>query len=120
MMPKRFSGVNIRQVDFNYRKFARADCVPQRNTCVGIGGSIQDDSVNDSSGLLNPGDQIAFGVALSEIDFHLKLSSALANQNFHVLEGSTAVDFGLARSQKVEIRTIKEKNFHIRFFGLVN
>ncbi len=118
-MPDFFAGVRVAQMDFDSRHFFGDgfNRVTQPQTCMSIGGRIDDDAVKFSAAVADPGNEIAFGVALPEFQHD---TAQLFRTGVHILrnrsKGFRAVDFRLARTEKVQVRTVQNKNFE-RFHG---
>ena len=60
------------------------NCIPERNTGMGIGSSIEDNHIKSPFCLLNPVNQFPLHVGLPEINFHTQVFGAFTNLDFDV------------------------------------
>lgn len=114
-MTKFFTGMDIGEMNFYGRNFDARDGVAQGDAGVGIGGGVQNDGVEYPLGLLNPRNQFALHVRLSEVNFRSQLPGPFADGGLDVRQGGPAIDIRLALAEEIEIWPVEKKDFHLRF-----
>ena len=99
-------------MDFDGWNPDTGDGIAERDAGVSIGSRVQDDDIEFTFRLLNPGDQLAFEVGLAELDFRAQLGGAFADLGLDLGQGSIPVELRLPLTEQVEIGAVEEKNFH--------
>ena len=85
-------------MDFDGGYSHRTDGVAEGDAGVGVGGGINDDSVEIVLGLLNPINQFAFRIGLAEVHRRAERVGPAADARLDVGESRLAVNFGFAVS----------------------
>ena len=67
-VPERLAPEDVRQVQLDHRQLGGVQGVEDRDRGVGVGAGVDDDAVRLLARLLDPVDELAFGVGLAEID----------------------------------------------------
>ena len=86
--------------------------IPQGNTRVCISSRVKHDNTELSLCLLNPSNQITFGVGLAKFNLHPYLGGAFLHFCLNISERRFPIDFGLALPQQVQVRTVQKENLH--------
>src|SRR5262245_46395127 len=84
--------------------------VEQRNRGVAIGAGIQDHSGKTARSLLNPGDHLAFAVALPTFDQEIKLDRLGAAHCLDVGKRGPAIDVWLPAPEQIEVGAVENQN----------
>ena len=67
MTAKAFPRVDVGKVNLNHFRIGAFDRIPKGDRCMRISASVQDDWLTGKTGVLHPGDEIAFMIALPEM-----------------------------------------------------
>ena len=102
--------MNIGDVYLHYRAFQAADAILQGNARVGVGTSVEHDSIVGKTYFLQLVDELSLDVALVILDFHVWIFSFQLGQV--TLEGVAAVDAWLTNTQKIEVWAIDDLYLH--------
>src|SRR5437762_2943798 len=99
-------------MDFDRRNSNGCDRVPQGNTRVRVCRRVQDNHVESVSRFLNPTDQLAFKVALSELGGRTQLRRSLTHLRLDLSQGGSAIYSRLALTEQVQIRPVQTQDLH--------
>jgi len=90
---KFFPGKRIAQVHFDKRNLNSQKSIAQRNTRMRVATGVQDDKFNVvDGGLLDPVDELMFGITLEAIEFMSELLSNVNTTLFDVGKPGRAVN----------------------------
>ena len=110
VVPKLFPGKRIAQVNFDKRNLNGQKGVTQCNTRVRESARVQDDEVDAVNlRLLDPVDELMFGVALKTRKLVSELIGKLNAAFFNVGETRRAVDIRFTRAQQIQIGPVDEQ-----------
>lgn len=118
-LAKRFARRRVRQVNLNQWSGASAQGIMQRDRGMRISAGVQYQATRLAGGFLDPIDQLALAIGLTELQ--PSLARFLSQARFDVYERVMPVDFRFTCAQKVEIRSVKDINrlghgFRLRVF----
>src|SRR5688572_10833693 len=100
-------------MDLDHRGVQKLEGVQNGHGGVGITPGIDNDSGRLATGFLNPGDQLALMVGLTEIDAETHFTRRLFAQVTYVIERVVAVDVRLPHAQHVQVRAVEDQDvFH--------
>src|SRR5690242_2451442 len=105
-MAKFFPRLSVRKMDFNGRQTNGRDGVPQCNTGMGIGASVQHYHLEITLGFLNPSDQFALVIGLAEVNADSKFGGAIPHHTFDLSQGRASIDRRLPLAEQVEVRSV--------------
>lgn len=91
-MPKFFPLMNIRQVYLDRRHLDRRDRITNRHARVGVGGRVDDETVEPVSSFLDPRDQLPFDIRLPAFQFGAAFRRHLPQSGVDRLEVGFAVE----------------------------
>src|SRR5580698_7718458 len=104
MAPKRFAPKRVGQMDFDERPVKRAAGIEDRDGGMAEAGRIEDDAAGPGPGLLQPVDEGALVVALTELDREPMGRRMADDGGVDIRQRVPAVNFRLAAAQEIEIR----------------
>ena len=110
MMAERLAGVDVREMDLDYRQFRDQQRIAQRDRGVGEAGGVDDDAVGVVARLVDPLDELALVVALAELDRDVELGRALLARDLDVAERLATVDLRLAHAEHVEVGPVQHEH----------
>jgi len=113
-LPEALAGMNVAQVDLDGRQGDGREGVAQRDGGVGIGGRVYDKPPVHPCRTLHGVDEFSFGVGLKKIGVDAKFLPQGPHLPGYLFEGLPAVDFGLSRPEKIEVRPVDDQNFTAR------
>jgi len=103
-------GECIAQVNFNKRNLNGQNGISQRNACMRETTRIQNNKFDPVDlGLLNPVNELVFGVALEAGEVMSKLFCDLNATFFDVGKACRAINIGFTRTQQVQVGSIDEQ-----------
>ena len=105
-----FALVDVGNVDFDDRAIEGVESIENCNGRMGIGAGIDDDGCGFLAGLMDPVDQLMFGIALLEADLELQFRRQSAAVRFNIGQGGVAIDLGLALTQQVQIGAVEDED----------
>src|SRR5439155_14872629 len=114
MSPFRFPRVDVGDVDLDERQSDAGERVVQRQARVRVRASVHERAVDATAHGVYQLDQLAFAVALRELDLDAQLTRHLSQSPLDVLECFVAVELRLARTEQIEIRAIQDGDSHRR------
>ena len=97
-------------MDFDGRNPDGTDGVPQGYTRVRVSRRVQNNYVESVSRFLNPSDQFAFEVALSELGCGSQLGRPLSHVGLDLRQRSPAINSRLALTEQVQIRPVQTQD----------
>src|SRR5215475_6679411 len=106
-MTKLLALVDIRDMDFDNRRFEGVQRVKDCNRCVGECSGIDHDSARGFSRLVDPVDDLVFTVRLVKAKFKSVLAGDLATVGLNIGESFVPVDVRLPLAQKIEVRSVQ-------------
>ncbi len=96
--------------DASRRRPTRAgDRVTQGDAVVGERSGVEDHSVHRAPGIVEPTDELAFGVGLKVDDRDVGLGGMRTQVGENVGQRVVAVDLRFSRSEKVEVRSVEDE-----------
>ncbi len=84
--------MNIREVNLDGRHLGRRNGISQRDAGVGISRRVEDNGIKLSLGLLDPGDQLAFGVGLPELYLRSGSGGSLPYLGFDICQARASIN----------------------------
>ena len=90
----------------------RGNGIPECHTRVGVSGSVDNDDVHLTLGLLNPSHKFSFDIGLPELNLGTQVGRPLPDHLFDVLQRYLAVHARLPLAEQIQIRTIKHQDAH--------
>src|SRR5579871_6093401 len=76
---------------------------------MAVAAWIDHDARSVAARILNPDDQFAFVIALAELDRQAQLAAMASARLFDIGERIGPVDFGFARAEQIEVRTVEHQ-----------
>src|SRR5262249_1125094 len=107
---KRLALVRVGDMHFDDRHLNRLERVVQRDGSVRVSARVEHDGRRGAARLLHPIDELAFVIALPEIDGESERLGTLLRLRLDIGQGRVPVDFRLAGAQKVQIRTVQDED----------
>lgn len=107
-MPKLFSRMDIRQVNFDDRSGHGGQSIPDRDRCVRQCTRVDDEPDRARAQLVDRVDQHTLMVALAEVERETQASGILPGAVLDVGEGCRPIDGRLALAEQVEIRPVED------------
>jgi hypothetical protein len=107
MVPEFLTLEEIREMNLDNRQFHGDEGVRDGNGRMCVGTGIDYDSVCNAFGLLNPVDELALRIALSEVDLETQFTGARQRNGLHIVKSIGAVNLRFSRSQQIKIWSIK-------------
>ena len=119
IVAKFFSGKSIAQVHFDKRNLNGQKSIAQRNTRVREATGVQDDKFNVvDGGLLDPVDELMFGITLETNKVMSELFGEGNAALFDVGEIGRTVNIGFTRTEQVQVGSVdKQKRGHFEGFA---
>lgn len=110
MMPEGFACCSLTQVNFDDGRFYSANGVMQSDRCMGKCSRVENNCTRIDVCVMQPVNQLAFMIGLPKDDVEPQVTRMCRASLFNLAQGECAVDFRLARAQKIEVRTIEDVN----------
>lgn len=110
MMPEGFACCSLTQVNFDDGRFYSANGVMQSDRCMGKCSRVENNCTRIDVCVMQPVNQLAFMIGLPKDDVEPQVTRMCRASLFNLVQGECAVDFRLARAQKIEVRTIEDVN----------
>ena len=112
MLAKRFSGMNVGQVDLDERNRHARKCIAQRDAGVGKCSGINHDRGDAVDlGFVNRVDQLMLGVALQAFELMIYRLGDCAQPVIDVVERVVTVNFRFPTAQQIQIRAMQDQYF---------
>ena len=112
MLAKRFSGMNVGQVDFDERNRHASKCIAQRDAGVGkCSGITHDRGDAVDLGFVNRVDQLMLGVALQAFELMIYRLGDCAQPVIDIVERVVTVNFRFPTAQQIQIRAMQDQYF---------
>ena len=111
-MTKRLARVGIGKMNLNCRHATPRNRISDRQTCVGQRTCVNDNNAETTPRTLDPADQFALSVALTEVNLHPDGGSFIPNASLDLPQSQLAVDFGLSCPEQIQVGSIQVKDFH--------
>ena len=107
---------NVGQMNFDDRQTARQQSIQNRDGRMRISRGIDDNRGVGLTGFLNPRNQIAFVIALTEIDGEAQRFTFGDTSGLDVLQRFASVYFRLSGSQHIQVGTVYNQDFPVHIF----
>src|SRR5437016_8424454 len=104
-------------MDFDSRNPNGCDGVPEGYTRVRVRRRVQDNHIESVSRFLNPTDQFAFEIALSELGCCSQLGRPFSHVGLDLRQRLSAINSRLALTEQVQIRPVQTQDLHARREG---
>src|SRR5262245_24389191 len=79
---------------------------------MGVSSGVEHDGVEVSLRLLNPSDEFAFHIGLTELHFGSELGGSLPNPGLNIRESRSTVSLRFPLAQKIQVRSVQEEDLH--------
>ena len=107
MVPEFLTLEEIREMNLDNWQFHGDEGVRDGNGRMCVGTGIDDDSVCRAFGLLNPADELALRIALSEVNLETEFAGARQCNGLHIVKSIGAVNLRFSHSKQIKIRSIE-------------
>lgn len=117
MMAEWLAAVDIGDMNLNYRQVRGQKRIKQGDGGMTVPCRVDHDPPCPPAALLNPGNQLTFGVGLAEIYRQAKLFGRTQAKLLHVVQRGPTVYFGFTLAEHVQVRAVQnsnERSFHNR------
>lgn len=114
-MAKRFAGVDVGQMDFDEGNRDGSQSITQGHAGMGITAGIEDDEADVlRAGRLHAIDQLTLVIALEAFQPDTAGTGTAFHGGMNVGQRGAAVNFRLAGTEKIQVRTVQDENGRFR------
>jgi hypothetical protein len=116
MMPKFFPFVDVRDMDLENRECTRIQSIEHGDGGVREGSWIDYYSCRATPSLVNPVNELEFGIGLAELDFQTQFSSCAPAFAFYVRQCFAPIKLGLPAAKQIQIWAVQNVDYRPHFF----
>src|SRR5688500_12074485 len=104
--------MDVREMNFDGGNTSRRDGVPERDARVRVSRRIQDQDFKSPPRRMNPTDECAFEIGLTEIHRRASTGRLFANRCLEVRQGGFAINLRFTLTEEVQVWAVEKENLH--------
>ena len=107
-----FTCIHVRDVYLHRRDGNRFQGIQYGNRSMGVGGGIDDDSINSSVSPLDLVHQVTFMIGLILLDFNVQPGCGFIQKPQQIRKGALSVDTRFPNAEHIDVRAVDDQNLH--------